>query len=957
MDTVTVPSRSSAFPGTTGAQHGTAAVDIKESVAKDLQEHHVFWGNAVWNTSTPTITAPHRIAFPYSLLFNNGGTSVVTNAPATVLSMLAYFRMGFKVRMKLVGTPFHQGLLCVWYRPYYAPINNNNGPALKLQITSFPHVYINASEETEVEFDIPFNYPWPMLKTSRDSNTDCLGNLYISSIDQLVVPTGAPPALNLNIWITPLDVNMSCYKTIGLPNTIAPYPFSLTRSSFNQGEEHKNVYDRMEEILENFDDYSNLEEQSKVPKVSKMSVQNTNKVRVKNRPGPSAVPSVPRNPEAFGVQAALEGAMKTYVNPIINSVENAVSAVGGAIDSVANLFDNPDMVEDVKPICIKSTSSYAHVNRGSISSSLALTAGLQRLPRSDEITSIATLKDHLSFEALSYYISFATTDTPGAHIYSFDNHPTFMCHIFSATYPAPLTVPGAGPGTVMYHTPLSYFCMPYLRWRGSLKWRFQFVCTNYHALTVAFVYRPSDVSSQGSYIPGVYKDHAQCCWTELVEIKGSTTVDIEIPYASQAVGGIPIQKNILMAFPDGSGTTLKSFPDLMNPTCNGVLACYVVSPLTCPSGLATTINCQVALTAGDDFELAGIDVRHFGSIINIGNDYVSPDYVSNVITVKKQDEICYEEFEDIDLEEQSDAPPDGNAELPTEPTPQVIDAALPIAQAEKKIGVLEKFYGESVMNMYNLLKRYQTLMHMTIPLSINQASVYRIYLPVSPQLPSWVPVFDPSNGQPKTDYYLNVPNFMEYFSYPHTFWRGSMRYRVLLHNCITPATIRASFYQKSSVSDTVCWFGNDNYVSTDILDFRTPATIATGMLGSTRQQYAHQILSSMMGMDIQQQQTGNTLDVTVPWCMNTDKLPLYPTRGPNSNVVGPPAVTGTPQVFYDSMMGNLIIDITTSWTTANNNATSMPPMVEILSCVGDDFVFEGPRAPPKVMCCQTNLNQ
>lgn len=146
------------------------------------------------------------------------------------------------------------------------------------------------------------------------------------------------------------------------------------------------------------------------------------------------------------------------------------------------------------------------------------------------------------------------------------------------------------------HLPACAFaCMPFQFWKGTLRYRFQVVCSAYHKGRLKLVYDPSST-------PMVGLAEYNTAYTTIIDIAEKTdfTLDIgwgqSLPMQSHFS---PVERNAqsfwsTLPLPSLSGTT----------TANGTLSVYVVNELTVPnSDVDNDISINVFISALDDFEV------------------------------------------------------------------------------------------------------------------------------------------------------------------------------------------------------------------------------------------------------------------------------------------------------------------------------------------------------------------
>lgn len=196
---------------------------------------------------------------------------------------------------------------------------------------------------------------------------------------------------------------------------------------------------------------------------------------------------------------------------------------------------------------------------------------------------VSSRKDEMSFDflrsRLSYLGSFdiTTSDPAGKVLAHFPVNP-ICTDIGRSTYQPTL---------------LGYISMPFQFWQGSLKFHFEFAATSMQTckLFVAFnpgVYAPVAMSLQeitSQY--GMTIDLAQ----------GGNTFDLEVPYIAPTPF-LEVPHNNA----EVTGTTI------FNTV--GMIHVLVLNKLVSPNSLPTTINCNVYISAGENFNLLNLSAAN-----------------------------------------------------------------------------------------------------------------------------------------------------------------------------------------------------------------------------------------------------------------------------------------------------------------------------------------------------------
>ena len=221
-----------------------------------------------------------------------------------------------------------------------------------------------------------------------------------------------------------------------------------------------------------------------------------------------------------------------------------------------------------------------------------------------------------------------------------------------------------GPPASLHFPACAMAALPFQHWKGSMKFRFQIVCSSFHKGRLKFVYDPNFISS-GTYL-GFSEYNTN--YLKIVDIADEQDFTIEI--------GNGQERNFLNHCKPGQQgvTELYSTSRYTGKAAgNGVIGVIVVNELTTPNSTVTNdIEINVFVSMGDDFEVAAPD-----------------DYFQHFVLKPQSGEIVTESVgtEEPDAPQQSSTCVIG--------LPPVDDSNL------NKV-----FFGESITSFRTILKRY-----------------------------------------------------------------------------------------------------------------------------------------------------------------------------------------------------------------------------------------------------------
>lgn len=158
-------------------------------------------------------------------------------------------------------------------------------------------------------------------------------------------------------------------------------------------------------------------------------------------------------------------------------------------------------------------------------------------------------------------------------------------------YVSPMIFPSkqtTTPSVQTYYEPtmVGFLSSGFEWWRGSMKYKVQVAKTGYHSGRLRIMYVPAGTVSS----PTPISYDADLCYNWILDLRTSSEIEFEIPFTSV----VPwLQADI----PSGSATSL------LRTTC-GIVAIEILNPLVAPTTVADTVDVNVWVAGGSDFELA-----------------------------------------------------------------------------------------------------------------------------------------------------------------------------------------------------------------------------------------------------------------------------------------------------------------------------------------------------------------
>lgn len=159
--------------------------------------------------------------------------------------------------------------------------------------------------------------------------------------------------------------------------------------------------------------------------------------------------------------------------------------------------------------------------------------------------------------------------------------------------PAYAQILSAAPVKEIHLTALAFGAGPFNCWQGSIKFRFNVVCSEYHRGRLRIVYNPT-VNNVGA-VP------FNQVYSTIVDISENRDFEYEVKWAdirawalNLGIDSIPVATTYDDTAPITGGS----------PFDNGTLSVYVVNELATPATTAADVKVQVWVSAGDDFAVS-----------------------------------------------------------------------------------------------------------------------------------------------------------------------------------------------------------------------------------------------------------------------------------------------------------------------------------------------------------------
>jgi len=435
--------------------------------------------------------------------------------------------------------------------------------------------------------------------------------------------------------------------------------------------------------------------------------------------------------------------------PVLGPYAKATHMVSSTVGNVARLFgySKPNAVENIHMYTPRYLGNLASTQ--GVDTSTTLAGDPKRELTIDPSTLGLPNRDELHFKHLGNIESYIGT-------FSWDVTEAQET-ILNKILVTPLqfvryTNPGDSTTTYQYAS-TGFMALPFCYWRGSLKFRFQIIASNFHRGRLRITYDPLAVPAEGTD-ENVVVNH-------IVDIADDKDFTIEVGWGTDrpwletedTSGQIP---------PFGSDADSVFDPYYHN----GILSVSVLSKLTSPSdSYGVGINVNVFVSAGDDFEVAVPTLK------NIQYMSVFSDPTANEV---------------LKLRPQSGDVEDDSANAPMDNT---TDTKLLVSDT---IGSSQDvFFADPFVSFRTLLKRY-TLADTT---RTQQASLSNVKINF-PHRPFYYG-YDPDGihndtSDPPREFNFVHNNFVSFILSAYAVYRGSIRWKTYIGSPSSSATFRVA---------------------------------------------------------------------------------------------------------------------------------------------------------------------
>jgi hypothetical protein len=505
---------------------------------------------------------------PWTEFFNN----------ADVLDKINRYRnlrCNLRIKVLVNGNSFYYGRALLTYNPYLVndeiTVNRTFIEQDLIQASQKPHLLLDPTTSQGGEMLLPFIWPENYLNITVAGWDTNMGEIDIHDFDVLQHANGGTDPISITIFCWAENLTLSVPTTAQAQSEIAP-PCPPSDSPY---------------VPQGYVDASELDEFG-FPKPYTPQAGESKKKEVMKANNTSSNDEFTQNGLISKPASAIAKAADALAMiPVLAPYAKATSMVSTRVGDIARIFgySRPQVLEDIRPYVPRYLGNLSNSDapeplvKLSLDSKneLSIDTRLMGLGGEDELT-VNSICQRWSYFRQFDWPETAVTDTMLTSM--------IVAPIYGRTVVA-------APVTEIHSTALAFGASPFDAWQGSIKFRFNVVCSEYHRGRLRIVYNPA--TSPTGAIP------FNQTYSTIVDISENRDFEYEVKWAdvrawaaNVGISGIP-------------GATI--FDDVNPVSCgstadNGSLSVYVVNELATPSTTAADVKIQVWVAAGDDFALA-----------------------------------------------------------------------------------------------------------------------------------------------------------------------------------------------------------------------------------------------------------------------------------------------------------------------------------------------------------------
>lgn len=431
---------------------------------------------------------------------------------------------------------------------------------------------------------------------------------------------------------------------------------------------------------------------------------------------PKSKQSAPR------AEAAIEGLVKSVLPMVTDLVAPGMGTLGSVVGGASDCDKPTDPVEISRwvPNAVTSLSLGTGIDK---SSRLSLQTGTYTIGDADIISTTSDdmdLKMILQIPTRLCTVDWSSSSGAGTRLFKIPICPNlYHTRVFNDKVKPPVEI--------MTPTLLAYGSRGFKYYRGGFRYKIQLVASQMHTGRVMIAYGPgmTDMTFEGATYINTY----------VIDLQERHEVEFVVPFLAER----PWNRCDRMRRLDITGTTEAEHDNFENI---GYLYMYVMNRLSKPDSVSAAIDVNVLISAADDFELAvPADFSGFqgiGDVIDITPGSGTPH--AQALVGQK------------DVSERTD------------------EGVITLTKGGGKLGkAAASTMSENAMNLKTLLRRYYKVYTNKFKLP---GATSTVSFANSPTVSSVHKCFNDGKG-------VQMRTHIAHFSELFTFWRGSMRYKLV----------------------------------------------------------------------------------------------------------------------------------------------------------------------------------
>lgn len=296
----------------------------------------------------------------------------------------------------------------------------------------------------------------------------------------------------------------------------------------------------------------------------------------------------------------------------------------------------------------------------------------------------------------------------------------------------------------------AFASLPFKYWRGSMKFRFMIVASNYHRGRLRIVYDPEGTSNSSEY---------NTAYTSVVDIAEEMDFTMTVGWGQDT----SFREHMGLNGNTGHSATTLAYAAAGSAYGNGTISVYVVNELTVPNTTANNdIQINVFVSMCDDFELA-VPTGQFINKLRLTTSAQLVEPASRELVEPQSDEMS-----------------------PTKPEGGNLDHKM-AANVSLQDATSLIHFGESIGSFRSLLKRYQLSEYFYVENADTGTYVYnflRNRLPIFPGYYDGTPPTDTGGITPVSvslasgNYVYSRLHLIQYLRVAYGGYRGGIRYKI-----------------------------------------------------------------------------------------------------------------------------------------------------------------------------------